>query len=273
MSTLLRTTILCLVLSPVAALARWPGMTTGSWNRPNEDLTSVAPDAVAFSSLAIWADRSGAYELSSLQHDFDGFLAVYAGRFDPTAPLNALIAANDDGPAGNGSSHTTLSLVEGVIYHLVTSGKQAGEAGEFELRADGPGTARPVACFVGDEPYFSDDVPLASLSLLRDQFCVAVDWRDFRGNAGFGKPVGHRSEDSGMFWFFSRNNWELMVKVLDGCAINNHYWVFMAATTNVEFNTVVYKDIGSPEGSMKTYQNPLGVAAPAVTDTSAFSCP
>ena len=36
---------------------------------------------------------------------------------------------------------------------------------------------------------------------------------------------------SGLFWFFSDTNWEVMVKALNGCGLNNRYWIFSAATT------------------------------------------
>lgn len=102
------------------------------------------------------------------------------------------------------------------------------------------------------------------------RFEVEVDWRDFQGKTGSGRVViGAR--DSGLFWFFSPSNWELLVKVLDGCGVNGHFWVFSAATTTVEY-TLRVTDLRS--GSVKEYVNPLGVSAAAVTDTGAFAtCP
>lgn len=77
--------------------------------------------------------------------------------------------------------------------------------------------------------------------------------------------------DSGLFWFFSASNWELLVKVLDGCSLNGHFWVFSAATTNVEYTLRV---TDTRTGEVKVYLNPLGVAADAITDTGAFAtCP
>ena len=63
----------------------------------------------------------------------------------------------------------------------------------------------------------------------------------------------------------------MLVKVLNACGLNQHYWVFSAATTNVEYTLTV---TDTQTGDKKTYFNPLGTAAPAVTDTSAFAtCP
>lgn len=75
------------------------------------------------------------------------------------------------------------------------------------------------------------------------------------------------SEDSGLFWFFQADNWEVLVKVLDGCKLTNHFWVFAAATTNVEYELTVTDVV---TGDTKSYTNPLGTSAPALTDTMAL---
>ena len=59
--------------------------------------------------------------------------------------------------------------------------------------------------------------------------------------------------------------------MLDGCGLNNRFWVFSAATTNVAYTLTV---TDSETGTKKEYVNPLGVSAPAITDTDAFAtCP
>ena len=76
---------------------------------------------------------------------------------------------------------------------------------------------------------------------------------------------------SGIFWFFNATNWEVMVKVLNGCSINNRWWVFSAATTNVFYRMEV---LDQEAGVNKVYFNYAGPPAPAVTDTDAFAtCP
>lgn len=79
------------------------------------------------------------------------------------------------------------------------------------------------------------------------------------------------TNQSGIFWFFDEENWEVMVKALNGCAINNRYWIFSAATTNVSYRLEVFDQRA---GVQKIYFNYPGPPAPAVTDTSAFAtCP
>ncbi|MEM7587278.1 MAG: matrixin family metalloprotease [Acidobacteriota bacterium] len=106
-----------------------------------------------------------------------------------------------------------------------------------------------------------------TLCLNNGRFKVEVNWRDFDGNEGQGTDLELASSDSGLMWFFAPNNWELLVKVLDGCAFTNHFWVFAAATTNVAYDLIV---TDSATGFVRTYSNELGVSAPATTDTAAF---
>ncbi len=110
-----------------------------------------------------------------------------------------------------------------------------------------------------------------TLCLEDDRFQVEVVWRTQDGNSGRG-GVSPSSGRSGLVWFFSPDNTELLVKVLDACVEPfNHYWVFFAATTNVDF-TVTVTDTAT--GVVKEYSNPLGQAAAPVQDTVSFdTCP
>jgi len=108
------------------------------------------------------------------------------------------------------------------------------------------------------------------LCLQQGRFRVEAAW-GAGGTSGKGQVVPGSSADSGLLWFFSPDNWELMVKVLDGCAVNGHYWVFAAGTTDVHYVLTVTDTL---TGSVARYENPAGKAAAAVTDVSAFqTCP
>ncbi len=80
--------------------------------------------------------------------------------------------------------------------------------------------------------------------------------------------------DTGEFFFFNPNNTEFLIKVLDGVNGTNafgHFWVFAAATTDVEYTLRVTDTV---TGATKSYEDPLGTPAPAVVDTQAFAtCP
>ena len=104
------------------------------------------------------------------------------------------------------------------------------------------------------------------------RFKVTAEWEVSDENSGPGQ-ASHPSDDGGEFWFFSPNNPELLVKVLDGCGVPgfNGFWVFAGGLTNVGV-TVTVVDTQSEE--TKVYENPVGVAFAPVLDTRAFpTCP
>lgn len=103
--------------------------------------------------------------------------------------------------------------------------------------------------------------------LLGQRFKIEVAWSTNSAN-GPGKPLPVVSENSGFFWFFGPENWEMLVKVIDGCGLNDRFWVFFAATTDVGFTLTV---TDTQTGIVKTYSNTLGTPADAVTDTAAFA--
>ena len=109
---------------------------------------------------------------------------------------------------------------------------------------------------------------------LQGRFAITTKWRT---NPTPGTPTdgdGHvvvASSNSGIFWFFSSDNWELMVKALNACGLNNRYWIYSAATTD-QFYRMEVLDVRA--GVQKIYFNYAGPPAPAVTDSDAFAtCP
>lgn len=107
-----------------------------------------------------------------------------------------------------------------------------------------------------------------TLCLLDDRYEVTAQWltTDDRGVARVARP---RTTDSGLIYFFDPNNWEMLVKVLDGCHFNQHHWVFAASATDVGFDLTV-RDTSEPEGMVKRYTKMPGEPARAITDTGAF---
>ena len=113
----------------------------------------------------------------------------------------------------------------------------------------------------------------ATVLCLGDRFQVTVDWRADGPpvTSGQGRVAPLTTAESGIFWFFAPTNWEVMVKVLNACALNDRHWVFSAATTNVFYRMEV---LDVEKGVNKVYFNYPGPPAPAVTDTGAFAtCP
>jgi hypothetical protein len=104
-----------------------------------------------------------------------------------------------------------------------------------------------------------------ALCLNNGRFKVQVNWRTSQGTSGTGQAA-LMTVDTGSFWFFSSNNVELVVKVVDGRAFNNKFWVFCGALSNIAY-TITVTD--TQTGTVKTYANPQGQLA-SVADTAAF---
>ena len=81
-------------------------------------------------------------------------------------------------------------------------------------------------------------------------------------------PVGVTR--GGLFWIFGADNPELMVKVIDGCGSNGHFWVYYSAGTNVGF-TLTVTDLLYPT-HIWTHTNPDLSVAQSVADIQAFTC-
>lgn len=122
-------------------------------------------------------------------------------------------------------------------------------------------------------PAVADCLPSTDTAacLQQDRFQVTVDRREPVSGSSAPGQVEVSSSDTAIFSFFDPANWELMVKVLKGCGITDHYWVYTAATTDVFYRLEV-RDVLA--GRQKIYFNYAGEPAPAVTDSSAFdTCP
>lgn len=109
-----------------------------------------------------------------------------------------------------------------------------------------------------------------TLCLSNGRFQVRTTWRTNDGRTGAGNAV-RLTGDTGYFWFFNSANVETVVKVLNACTLNNHYWTFAGGLTNVQVTTTVTDTV---RGTVKTYTNPLGRPFQPIQDTAAFlTCP
>lgn len=187
-------------------------------------------------------------------------------------------ATCDAGPSLRGDRFTsrTRSWTEfdGAEVARALSNDEASGA----LPGWSPGASRPEASPVRHRTDGLVDQSLAqcapgsnSLCLQQSRFEVTVDYRTRQGETGMAKRVPFGSADSGLFWFFNASNWEMLVKIIDGCGLNQNFWVYAAATTDVEY-TLRVRD--TQTGDVAEYFNPLGTAAPAINDTKALAtCP
>jgi hypothetical protein len=145
------------------------------------------------------------------------------------------------------------SCVNNALDSLVDAGViDAADRGRFERGA------------------FACDPRNGSLCLKDGRFQVDATWT---GPSGLTKDALVRQVDdrAGILRFYPHGAVEMHVNLLDGCAINDHYWLFAAASTNVSYELTVTDTVS---GEAKVYSNPSGEVAEAITDTSAFAtCP
>jgi len=105
-----------------------------------------------------------------------------------------------------------------------------------------------------------------TVCLNQGRFRVELQWES-ADDAGEGAAVP-LTNDTGYLWFFNADNVEVVVKVLDGCAFNQRYWVFAGGLTDVK---VIMKVIDSETGVAATYYNPPGTAFEPVQDQETFA--
>jgi hypothetical protein len=100
------------------------------------------------------------------------------------------------------------------------------------------------------------------------RFLVKAVWETPQAQTGSGHAQ-LLTGDTGYFWFFNSANVEVVVKVLDGCALNNRFWVFAAGLTNVKVILTVNDRF---TGRVRTYTNPINTQFAPIQDTAAFPC-
>ncbi len=97
------------------------------------------------------------------------------------------------------------------------------------------------------------------------RFQASVTWTAKDGSVNSGNLTTLSAQTKG-FWFFSPDNIDLVVKVLDGRSVNGKFWVYWASLTNEAFTLTVTDTL---TGAQKTYTNPAGQMTSGA-DTGAF---
>jgi hypothetical protein len=122
------------------------------------------------------------------------------------------------------------------------------------------------------------DPLLAQTNCVPSTTALCLQGSRFEVEATFQAPGGAVSSaqtvqltsDSGYLWFFTASNVEAIVKVLAGCALNQHFWVFAGGLTNVQ---TMIKVTDTQTGAVKTYTNPQKTPFQPLQDTNALPCP
>ncbi len=105
-----------------------------------------------------------------------------------------------------------------------------------------------------------------ALCLGQGRFRIDATFATGSGQSGSAHPFP-LTDDTGYFWFFRETNVELLIKVLDGCSLNDRFWMFAAGLTNVEVDITI---TDTETGSSKTYRSPKGNSFDPILDSNAL---
>ena len=169
-------------------------------------------------------------------------------------PSGIEVEDNDDYPGGGTNSRITYTAETTGTFTILANSFEPGDTGAYSLQV--VCSQLPGTCTAG----------ATTLCLNNGRFRVVVNWSvPSQGTSGVG-TASPLTSDTGYFWFFSANNIELVIKVVDGRAFNNFFWVFYGALSDVAY-TITVTDTAT--GAVKNYSNPQGQLA-SVADVTAF---
>lgn len=252
-----------------AAIAAWDmKYTYGHW-RPVTGIREAASDG----NPATEADASWTPFITT--PNFPAYVSGRSTFSGAAARLLGLFFGGDDF-----AFDTTTAAMPGVERSFAGFWQAAEEAGQSRIYGGihwqydnrvGLEMGRRLA----EQVYFSHLAPIETPGpcvaesfapcVAGGRFRVRVDWATptFRGT---GQPIA-LGDDSIGFWFFSPDNTEVVVKVLDGCAIDEAFWVFAGGVTDVEVTVTV---VDTHTGFTRRYYNSPGRPFSPVRDVHAF---
>ena len=202
--------------------------------------TDLTVTAISQNELELrWRDRSGN------ENAFD----IYERMVDSDFERIATLERNNTTVVIQNIPSATYRAYQVVARNNRGSSEPTPEAGATTF-------AEVADCLEGDD----------TLCLNDGRFRVEVQWETDRdSDRGDAEAL---TNDTGDFWFFSPDNIELVVKVLDGCSFNERFWVYAGGLTDVK---VIMTVIDSETGVAATYYNPPGTPFRPVLDNESFA--
>lgn len=199
--------------------------------------------------------------------DVDSATSTTIQFFDPSGASLGTFAVPASLPGTQSLSFLGVSFNAGerVSRVRITSGNTAL----------GPNDAPPGGDVVAMDDFLYGEPQATGSGCAPDGSTLCLDGGRFKVQVSARAPGQAASQpaaatgitlESGAFWFFTPDNLDLLVKVVDGRAVNGKMWVFIGAASNIEY-TVTVTDTAT--SAVKTYSNPQGTLA-SIADIQAF---
>jgi hypothetical protein len=191
-------------------------------------------------------------------------VSISSAAFDTVALLynsggGSPIASDDDGGGGT-NSLLVFTLPASGTYYIGVNSFDANSFGAYTLTLQCGGGGGGGNCTPNSTTH----------CLLGGRYQVTAVFTPPTGTGGAAQALQPSvTSDTGLFWFFSANNIEIIIKVVSGCSFNSRVWVFSGGLTNVAYTITVTDTV---TGISKTYSNPQGTPSSPIQDTSAFVC-
>lgn len=282
--------------SPAICQSCHPGLDASDFQDPIEDRMHELETALESAFYNFFAEQTAAGNSIDVSGtEISDALDIAEIQLSETRGRQALVITLTDSTVLGPTSVASIDVVPPTgepyeIYNAINPFVIKAFWNLLMLEADGSrGVHNPSLAFQvlqrSMDALESDLEPCApdadTMCLNNGRFKVEVAWTDHHGATGSGMVAPCATDDSGLFYFFNPDNWEMLFKVLNGCGYNNRYWVYFAATTDVGFTVRVTdtltgftKAYSNKSGESLDYSNELGHPANAVTDNTAFAtCP
>jgi hypothetical protein len=156
------------------------------------------------------------------------------------------------------SAFATIATLPANSTQLDVTGLAPDTPYSFRVRATAPAGLSPFSPVATAATLGSSSACVAGgkdLCLLGGRFRVSAHWRNATaGTHGVATATTlPQSDQTGLFWFFDKENIELIVKVLDGKSLTGFYWTFYGGLTTLD-HWIIVRDTAT--GATKTYFQP-----------------